>query len=55
MLDKKGAKTLQDVNEVLGKVDYTKLSVIALAAIDILYNENIKLNNRIDLLESKLN
>ena len=37
------------------KVDYTKLSVIALAAIDILYNENIKLNNRIDLLESKLN
>lgn len=37
------------------KVDYTKLSVIALAAIDILYNENIKLNNRINLLESKLN
>lgn len=25
MLDKKGAKTLQQVNEVLGKVDYTKL------------------------------
>lgn len=37
------------------RVDYTKLSVIALAAIDILYNENIKLNNRINLLESKLN
>ena len=25
MLDNKGAKTLQQVNEVLGKVDYTKL------------------------------
>lgn len=36
------------------KVDYSKLSVIALAAIDVLYKENLELKNRLDILESKL-
>lgn len=36
------------------KVDYSKLSVIALAAIDKLHEENIQLKNRLDILESKL-
>ncbi len=36
-------------------VDYAKLSVIALAAIDKLYEENQKLKERLTILETKLN
>ena len=36
-------------------VDYSKLSVIALAAIDKLYKENQELKERIKLIEDKLN
>ena len=41
------------VTEVDGKlrVDYSKLSVIALAAIDKLYEENLELKSRMDKLE----
>jgi hypothetical protein len=36
-------------------VDYAKLSVIALKAIDVLHNENKELKNRIEKLESLFN
>lgn len=36
------------------RVDYSKLSVIALAAIDELYKENIELKNRLNIIESKM-